>query len=208
MKGRFITLEGVEGSGKTTNLEFLCETLRQKEVPFISTREPGGTDLAEAIREAMLLDWKENISGLTEVLLVFAAREQHIVNVIKPNLDRGTWVVSDRFTDATYAYQGEARDVDWSIIEKLEHWVQKDLQPDLTFFLDLPAEESEARIADRKKDRMESENRAFFEKVRRGYLKRSQGNSRYRVLDASRSLAEVSADLKAQLSTFIDEVNI
>ncbi len=208
MKGRFITLEGVEGSGKTTNLEFLCEILDQKEVPYIRTREPGGTDLAEAIREVMLSVWKEDVSGLTEVLLVFAAREQHIINVIKPNLDRGTWVVSDRFTDATYAYQGEARGVDWSIIGKLEYWVQKGLQPDLTFFLDLPAEESETRISNRTKDRMESENRAFFEKVRGGYIKRAQGNSRYRVLDASRSLAEVSADLKAQLSTFIDEVNI
>jgi len=205
MKGRFITLEGVEGSGKTTNLEFLCETLEKRNVPFVKTREPGGTALAEAIREAMLLDWKEDITGLTEVLLVFAAREQHIVNVIKPNLDKGIWVVSDRFTDATYAYQGEARGVDWSVIETLENWVQKGLQPDLTFFLDLPAEESEVRIADRQKDRMESENRLFFEKVRAGYIKRASGSSRYRILDASRALAEVTEDLKMQLSMFIDQ---
>ena len=109
MRGRFITLEGVEGSGKTTNLEYLCETLKEKNVSFIKTREPGGTELAEAIREAMLAKWQEEITGLTEVLLVFAAREQHLQNVIRPNLERGTWVVCDRFTDATFAYQGEAR---------------------------------------------------------------------------------------------------
>lgn len=205
MKGRFITLEGVEGSGKTTNLEFLCQTLEERSVPYVRTREPGGTELAEAIREAMLLDWKEDISGLTEVLLVFAARAQHITNVIKPNLDKGTWVVSDRFTDATYAYQGEARGVDWSIIETLESWVQKGLQPDLTFFLDLPPEESEVRIADREKDRMESEDRLFFERVREGYIKRARGSSRYRILDASRTLAQVTEDLKIQLSMFIDQ---
>ena len=179
--------------------------MEKRNVPFVKTREPGGTALAEAIREAMLLDWKEDITGLTEVLLVFAAREQHIVNVIKPNLDKGIWVVSDRFTDATYAYQGEARGVDWSVIETLETWVQKGLQPDLTFFLDLPAEESEVRIADRQKDRMESENRLFFEKVREGYIKRARGSSRYRILDASRALAEVTEDLKMQLSMFIDQ---
>ncbi len=205
MKGRFITLEGVEGSGKTTNLEFLCQTLEERSVPYVRTREPGGTELAEAIREVMLLDWKEDITGLTEVLLVFAARAQHIANVIKPNLDKGTWVVSDRFTDATYAYQGEARGVDWSIIETLESWVQKGLQPDLTFFLDLPPEESEVRIADREKDRMESEDRLFFERVREGYIKRARGSSRYRILDASRTLAQVTEDLKIQLSMFIDQ---
>ena len=205
MKGRFISLEGVEGSGKTTNLEFLCETLRVKEVPFVKTREPGGTELAEMIREAMLLDWTEDISGLTEVLLVFAAREQHLINVIRPNLDQGNWVVTDRFTDATYAYQGEARGVDWSIIERLESWVQRGLQPDLTFFLDLPAEISEARIADRTKDRMESEDRKFFQRVRDGYIKRALSDSRYRILDASRSLDMVATELKAQLSTFVDE---
>ncbi len=205
MKGCFITLEGVEGSGKTTNLEFLCEILEKREIPFVRTREPGGTELAEAIRDLMLLDWEEDVSGLTEVLLVFAAREQHIVNVIRPKLDKGIWVVSDRFTDATYAYQGEGRGVDWSIIGRLESWVQENLQPDLTFFLDLPAEESEARIADRKKDRMESENQLFFEKVRKGYIKREQSDRRYRILDASRSLVEVTADLQAQLSKFIDE---
>ena len=135
MRGRFITLEGVEGSGKTTNLEYLCETLKEKNVSFIKTREPGGTELAEAIREAMLAKWQEKITGLTEVLLVFAAREQHLQNVIRPNLERGTWVVCDRFTDATFAYQGEARGVDTEIIERLEQWVQVDLYPDLTLSL-------------------------------------------------------------------------
>ena len=205
MRGRFITLEGVEGSGKTTNLEYLCETLKEKNVAFIKTREPGGTELAEAIREAMLANWQEEITGLTEVLLVFAAREQHLQNVIRPNLEKGTWVVCDRFTDATFAYQGAARGVNTEIIEKLEQWVQIDLYPDITFFLDLSPEESESRITGRKKDRMESENREFFEKVRSGYIKRAKGHKRYRILDASRPLEEVIIDLRNQLVNFVQE---
>ena len=205
MRGRFITLEGVEGSGKTTNLEYLCETLKEKNVSFIKTREPGGTELAETIREAMLAKWQEEITGLTEVLLVFAAREQHLKNVIRPNLERGTWVVCDRFTDATFAYQGEARGVDIEIIERLEQWVQVDLYPDLTFFLDLPPEESESRIAGREKDRMESENRDFFQKVRSGYIRRAKGHKRYCILDASRPLEEVVSDLRHQLLNFVQE---
>ena len=153
----------------------------------------------------MLAKWQEEITGLTEVLLVFAAREQHLKNVIRPNLERGTWVVCDRFTDATFAYQGEARGVDTEIIERLEQWVQVDLYPDLTFFLDLPPEESESRIAGREKDRMESENRDFFQKVRSGYIRRAKGHKRYCILDASRPLEEVVSDLRHQLLNFVQE---
>ena len=205
MKGRFITLEGVEGSGKSTNLEFLCDLLERSNLPFIKTREPGGTDLAEALREIMLSEWTEEVSGLTEVLLVFAAREQHLKNVILPKLKSGVWVLSDRFTDATYAYQGEARGISVSIIEKLEEWVQVGLRPDLTLFLDLPPEQSEARMRGRKKDRMELEGLAFFEKVRQGYLERLRDNKQVKVVEASRSLDEVQAELEKHLMAFIHE---
>ena len=204
-QGKFISIEGVEGAGKSTNIEAIKQYLVGKEIDFVVTREPGGTVLAEKIRRLLLHVSDDAPAELTELLLIFAARAQHIEKVIQPALENGRSVICDRFTDATYAYQGEARGVDWSIIETLESWVQKGLQPDLTFFLDLPPEESEVRIADRQKDRMESEDRLFFERVREGYIKRARGSSRYRILDASRTLAQVTEDLKNQLSMFIDQ---
>ena len=166
MKGRFITLEGSEGAGKSTNVDTVCATLESANIGFVRTREPGGTPMAEALRATMLEPWEETVDGLTELLLVFAARAQHLNNVILPALNRGQWVVCDRFTDATFSYQGYGRQLDLSKLEVLESWVQSDLQPDLTVYLDLDPAVAELRIADREKDRMECAQRAFFLRVR------------------------------------------
>jgi dTMP kinase len=203
MKGRFITLEGSEGAGKSTNVDTVCATLESANIEFVRTREPGGTPMAEALRATMLEPWEETVDGLTELLLVFAARAQHLNNVILPALNRGQWVVCDRFTDATFAYQGYGRQLDFSKLEVLESWVQSDLQPDLTVYLDLDPAVAELRIADREKDRMESEQRAFFLRVREGYLARAAEHQRFQAVDASQPLAEVRAQVAGCIGDFI-----
>ena len=203
MKGRFITLEGSEGAGKSTNVDTVCATLESANIEFVRTREPGGTPMAEALRATMLEPWEETVDGLTELLLVFAARTQHLNNVILPALNRGQWVVCDRFTDATFAYQGYGRQLDLSKLEVLESWVQSDLQPDLTVYLDLDPAVAELRIADREKDRMESEQRAFFLRVREGYLARAAERQRFQTVDASQPLAEVRAQVAGCIGDFI-----
>ena len=203
MKGRFITLEGSEGAGKSTNVDTVCATLAQANIEFVRTREPGGTPMAEALRATMLESWDESVGGLTELLLVFAARAQHLANVIVPALNQGQWVVCDRFTDATFAYQGYGRQLDLSKLDVLESWVQADLQPDLTVYLDLDPAVAELRIADREKDRMESEQRAFFLRVREGYLARAAAHERFQTIDASQSLAEVRAQVERCVGDFI-----
>lgn len=197
MSGLFITLEGPEGAGKSTNREYLAERLREQGLDVVLTREPGGTPLAEKVRELLLAPAAEPMASDTELLLVFAARAQHLAEVIRPALQRSAVVLCDRFTDATYAYQGGGRGVAVERIEQLEHFVQGDLRPDLTLIFDLPVEVGLSRAAARGRlDRFEQEGMAFFESVRSAYLSRAQmAPQRYRVLDAAQPLTAVQADL-------------
>ena len=203
MSGRFITLEGSEGAGKSTNLDVVCESLTEAGVDVYRTREPGGTPLAEALRDLLLADWDETVDGVAELLLMFAARRQHLVNEIEPRLAAGQWVVSDRFTDATFAYQGYGRGLPLTYIEALESWVQESRRPDLSLYLDLDPKIGRARIADRAQDRLEREELAFFEAVRQGYLARAAAQPHMHVIDASLPLAEVSAAVADVVRAFV-----
>ncbi|RUM52571.1 MAG: dTMP kinase [Methylococcus sp.] len=196
-RGRFITLEGGEGVGKSTNLEFLEQTLRQKGLPVVVTREPGGTSTAERIR-SLLLDKDQGPLALeSELLLVFAARADHLKQVICPALEQGSWVLCDRFTDATYAYQGGGRGMNPAHIEYLELWIQQGLQPDLTLLFDAPVNLGMSRVVQRgERDRFEVEEMDFFERIRQAYLDRAGRNpGRIRVIDAGRPIEEVKADV-------------
>ncbi|MDM9650376.1 dTMP kinase [Pseudomonas wenzhouensis] len=206
MTGLFITLEGPEGAGKSTNREYLAERLREQGIDVLLTREPGGTPLAERIRELLLAPSDEPMAADTELLLVFAARAQHLQQVIRPALARGCVVLCDRFTDATYAYQGGGRGLSVERIAQLEQFVQGELRPDLTLIFDLPVEIGLARAAARGRlDRFEQEGRGFFEAVREAYLQRAaQAPQRYRVLDAGQSLAQVQADIDTLLPTLLE----
>ncbi|WP_312379250.1 dTMP kinase [Pseudomonas oryzihabitans] len=201
--GLFITLEGPEGAGKSTNRDYLAELLGSGGREVVLTREPGGTPLAERIREILLAPAAEPMAVDTELLLMFAARAQHLAQVVRPALARGALVLCDRFVDATYAYQGGGRGVPVERIATLEAFVLGDLQPDLTLVFDLPVEIGLARAARRGAlDRFEQEQRAFFEAVRQTYLDRAQAvPARYRLIDASRSLAEVQSELRALVAT-------
>ena len=201
--GKFITLEGSEGVGKTTNINVVCRLLEANSVPFIKTREPGGTPLAEALREAMLAVREEEVSAMTELLIVFAARTQHLDRVIRPALAAGQWVVCDRFTDASYAYQGYGRGLDLERITALEGWVQNGLQPDLTLLLDLAPEVAEQRMQERTKDRMESEKVEFYQRVRSGYLRRAAQDARFRVIEAKNTIDTVANEIDAHVSALI-----
>ena len=206
MTGLFITLEGPEGAGKSTNREYLAERLREQGIDVLLTREPGGTPLAERIRELLLDPSDESMAVDTELLLVFAARAQHLQQVIRPALARGCVVLCDRFTDATYAYQGGGRGLSVERIAQLEQFVQGELRPDLTLIFDLPVEIGLARAAARGRlDRFEQEGRGFFEAVREAYLQRAaQAPQRYRVLDAGQSLAQVQVDIDTLLPTLLE----
>lgn len=206
MSGLFITLEGPEGAGKSTNREYLAEGLRTDGREVVLTREPGGTPLAERIRELLLAPSSEPMAVDTELLLVFAARAQHLAGVVRPALARGAVVLCDRFTDASYAYQGGGRGVPEARIAALENFVQGDLRPDLTLVFDLPVEVGLARAAARGRlDRFEQEGRAFFEAVRQAYLRRAARDPvRYRVVDAGRPLAEVQRSLDALLPQLLE----
>mgnify|MGYP001773126043 FL=1 len=199
MKGLFVTLEGPEGAGKSTNREYLAERLRACGVDVVLTREPGGTPLAERIRELLLTPADEPMAVDTELLLVFAARAQHLAQVILPALERGAVVLCDRFTDATYAYQGGGRGLSIERIAQLEAFVQGELRPDLTLIFDLPVEVGLARAAARGRlDRFEQEGLRFFESVRRAYLERAKAApSRYRIIDAGQPLNVVQQDVQA-----------
>jgi len=199
--GRFITLEGGEGVGKSTNLEFIRQFLQAKQIDLIVTREPGGTALAEKIRQLLLEKGDEDVTPHAELLLMFAARSQHIEHVIRPALMRGCWVLSDRFTDATYAYQGGGRQMDSQAIAWLENTVQGALRPDLTLLLDAPIEVGMRRVRGRGGlDRFESEQLSFFERVRRAYLQRARLNpERYRIIDASVPLSDVQKQIENAL---------
>ncbi len=203
--GRFITVEGTEGVGKSTNIDFLAESLRIRGKEVILTREPGGTPLAEELRNILLQPREERISIETELLLMFAARAQHLENVIKPALERGAWVISDRFTDATFAYQGGGRGIPFHLISVLESLVQGPLRPDLTLLLDLPVEIGLRRASQRSApDRFEQEKVAFFERVRQAYLQRAQQDpQRVKIIDASQPLTDVQQQIGRQITIFM-----
>jgi dTMP kinase len=203
-RGQFITFEGTEGVGKTTNMDFVEAELMARGIALVRTREPGGTALAERIRTILLDPQSEPIDPEAELLLIFAARAQHIARVIRPALARGAWVLCDRFTDATYAYQGGGRGLPVARIAALEGEVQGTLQPDLTIYLDLAVEAGLARIDTNERDRFEREQIAFFERVRDVYLARARNQQRFRVIDASRPLAAVQADIRVLLQQFIE----
>ena len=204
MVAKFITVEGTEGVGKTTNINFIKSWLRQKEVKFVATREPGGTPLAEEIRDLLLKPRDELVVSSAELLLMFAGRAQHLSKVILPALQAETWVLCDRFTDATYAYQGFGRQMSSELIVQLENIVQGDIRPDLTLLLDIPVEIGLERANDRgDPDRFEQEQQDFFNRVRAGYLSLANENSdRYVVIDASQELQGVQTDIALALDTF------
>ncbi len=203
---KFITFEGVDGAGKSTHLAWFAGALRQRGFDVVVTREPGGTPLGEQLREILL---NQPMGIGTEALLMFAARLEHIEQVIKPALRAGKWVISDRFSDASFAYQGGGRGLDWDKLSQLEQWVHPDLQPDLTLFFDVPVEvaRQRLRISDRagannvSLDRFEQEQADFFERVRAGYHKRVQQNpQRYVVIDAAQTLESVKHELEVIIS--------
>lgn len=203
MAGKFITLEGIDGVGKSTQMACIGRLLKEADIDHIATREPGGTPLAEEIRRLLLEVRDEPVAGLAELLLVFAARSQHLEERIRPALDAGVWVVSERFTDATYAYQGGARGLSERAIGQLESLVQRELQPHLTLYLDAPLATAAQRMGDRARDRFEREGAEFFRRVREGYLSRAKLHPRIVVVDAARPVGAVSAAVAAALSPLI-----
>lgn len=202
-RGRFLTLEGGEGVGKSTNLEMVVTRVEAAGYAVVTTREPGGTPLAEEIRDLFLEVRDEPVAGLTELLLIFAARAQHLDRVIRPALEEGKWVVCDRFTDATYAYQGGGRNLPVSQIAELERLVHGDLQPDLTLYLDVPVSVGRSRIEDRPHDRLEREADRFHQAVRAAYLVRAESEARIHVVDASVPLEEVGQHILSVLDAFL-----
>lgn len=204
-RGKFLTIEGTEGVGKSTNLTFVRDWLTARGIEVVVTREPGGTPLAEEVRSLLLSKRDEAVDETAELLLVFAARAQHLAQVIKPALARGAWVLSDRFTDATYAYQGGGRGLSKTVIEQLEQLVQEDLRPDLTLILDIDVELGLNRARQRGElDRFESETIGFFERVRSAYRQRVQAApGRYALVDAGQELNAVQRDIDALLSKLI-----
>ena len=197
---KFITFEGVDGAGKSTHLNWFAETLRIRGIDLLVTREPGGTPMGEKLREIVL---HEPMHAETEALLMFAARREHLERVIKPALQRGTWVISDRFTDASFAYQGGGRGVPVEKLEQLERWVQGDLQPDLTLLFDIPVEVARERLTKNVAqtnialDKFEQEKSEFFDKVRNAYLARAQKHpARFRIIRAEHTPEEVKVNLQ------------
>lgn len=206
-RGRFITFEGGEGVGKSTNIGWCAERLTEYGVDVLVTREPGGTPIAEAIRNKILkAHHEESMSSVTELMLVFAARAQHLDRVIRPALEQGRWVLCDRFTDSTIAYQGYGRGLDLALIQSLKSIVQQDLEPDVTILLDAPIEIGMARAraraaqAEESVDRFELEQLAFFERVRKGFLDIAEQHSRVTRLDASQPLSLIQNQLDKLIS--------
>ena len=199
-RGKFITLEGMDGAGKSTHLTWIPAFLEAHGLRVRLTREPGGTPLGERLRE-MLLTGEQKVHVETEALLMFAARREHLDKVIEPALKSGTWIVCDRFTDATFAYQAGGSGLDWTRISTLETWVQGSLQPDLTLYFDVPSEVGRARTqAVREPDRFEQEDRAFFDRVREGYLRRARDYpSRMVIIDSTVTMSAVKIQVEIQL---------
>lgn len=197
-KGKFITIEGVEGAGKSTQIKYICSHLQQKGIEVVKTREPGGSDLGEKIRQLLLNNENDySMDANTELLLMFSARNEHINKIIKPALKSGKWVISDRFTDSSFAYQGGGRLLDMSRIKILEDWVQKDFQPDLTFFLDVGIATGMNRIKFRlTKDRIEQEKNEFFKRVRNVFIERAKKYpERIKLINSSCSIKEVKEQI-------------
>ena len=197
-KGRFITIDGVEGAGKSTQIDLICSYLQRKGIEVVRTREPGGTDIGEKIRSVLLDVDNEEMHSDTELLLMFSSRNELIQNKIIPALNNGSWVVSDRFTDASFAYQGGGRMLNLDRIAKLEDWVLGDFQPDLTLLLDISVEIGMTRIEARAaKDRIELEERAFFEHVRSGFISRSETfPERIKLIDASGTIDDIHEKIR------------
>ncbi len=203
MLGRFLTLEGIDGAGKSTHLRWLSRFLRRRGIRVKLTREPGGTPAGEQLRR-LVLQGRGRLHPETETLLMFAARREHLDKVILPALARGYWVICDRFTDATYAYQSAGSGVAWGKIETLERWVQQSLQPDLTFLFDVsPAIGRRRAGRQRRPDRFEREKQSYYERVRRAYLRRARANPRrIHVINAAVPLPEVRNNLQVLLSSY------
>lgn len=200
MRGKFITLEGIDGAGKSTHLHWLARLLESRGIPLRVTREPGGTELGEKLR-LMLLDREQHLHPETEALLMFAARREHLDKVIMPALEAGTWVLCDRFTDATFAYQAGGSGLAWDRVEVLEQWVQQGLQPDITLCFDVAPELGRARSGRIKQpDRFEQEQDAFFNRVRQAYQRRAHEHpDRMQVIDASAPISEVQETLELMI---------
>lgn len=206
MNGKFISIEGIEGAGKSTQLAFIQQYLTSQGIDVVVTREPGGTALGEQIRTLLLTPSDVAMAVDTELLLMFAARAEHVAQVIKPALEAGKWVLSDRFTDATFAYQGGGRGIEQQRIAQLADWTLNGLQPDVTFLFDLPVELGQQRVVSRNqgKDRFEQEKVDFFQKIRDCYLQRAQQEpERMKVIDSSRTIA----DIEKQLISILDKLN-
>ena len=207
LKGRFITVEGGEGAGKSSNLDFIRNLLNRAGKQVVFTREPGGTPLGEAIRDLLLGHQHTGMADDTELLLMFAARAEHLQQKIVPALEQGHWVLCDRFTDASYAYQGAGRGLAGDRIATLEQFVQGDLRPDLTLLLDLPVEQGLARAGQRSEpDRFEKQEMSFFEKVRAGYLEIAvREPDRVKVIDASKPLETVQQQINSVVTAFLEQ---
>ena len=199
-KGRFLTFEGIDGAGKSTHIDYVAGLLRERNLTVIVTREPGGTPLGEKLRELLL---HTPMHAETEALLMFAARREHIAQVIEPALRRGDWVLSDRFTDASFAYQGGGRMLDVARLEALERWVHPHLQPDMTLLFDVSPETAAERLAAvRSPDKFEREKAVFFNRVRQAYLNRAGAfPQRFRIIDSSRPIAEIRDTIRTLIDT-------
>ena len=205
-RGRFITIEGVEGVGKSTNLTVLETLIKEQGFDVLVTREPGGTATGERVRAILLDKEEEKMTPMTELLLMFAARRQHVEQVIEPALASGVWVISDRFTDSSYAYQGGGRQLGSQTIAELEGYVLGDFSPDLTIVLDLDVSTSLARATSGSEaDRFESEHQDFFERVRQVFLDRASGD-RYRVIDTGQTIDQVQAEIRQVIEAFCCEL--
>lgn len=202
-RGKFITVEGIEGVGKSTNMDYLASLIEKRGFTVLRSREPGGTPIAERIRQILLEHGDEPLPGIAELLLFFAARSLHIENCIRPALEEGTWVLCDRFTDASRAYQGIGRGLGIDRVNRLAEWVQDGLEPDLTVLLDAPARVGLKRAGERgAADRMESEQESFYTRVREAYLQLARENpQRFRVIDADRPLRDVQSAIAAEANS-------
>ena len=204
MSGQFITIEGIECVGKSTNAKFIENTLNKKGYKTLVTREPGGSGVGEKIRNILLFENKDTLSPMTELLLLFAAREKHINEIIKPALRQGTWVICDRFTDASFAYQGFGREMGFDKVNALKSLIQKDFEPELTILLDAPLEIITSRRKLNPNDRFESEDKAFFERVRNGYLELANiFDERVKVIDAAKDIKEVQDQIQILINDLV-----
>ena len=204
--GKFITFEGIDGAGKSTHINYVADCLKRHGITVVSSREPGGTPLGESLRELLL---HEKMHLETEALLMFAARKEHLAKVIEPALARSDWVISDRFTDASFAYQGGGRRLSLAKLTTLEQWVHPHLQPDLTFLFDVPLEVARARLdATRNLDKFEQEQEVFFSNTRAEYLRRAaEFPQRFRVIDSTRPILEIQQHLDGLIFELINNTS-